>query len=327
MLYLGKVSRWAWPVSVVAFTITLAVACPVSAHDSPGDVVHALTHRIETTKPTARLLAARGFEYEYLGQWEDAVADFEAALKLQPNYGAAVEGLARTLLRLGQLDRAASAARDGLALDPAPEKQAPYYAVLAQTYRLRKAWPLALEAWRAALRTSRPEVDWFLGEAECLARLDAYTERARALEVAKGRNPSVVLHRAWIEALVDAGELDSALPEIEAGLERAHWKSTWLLLRARLYAARGKGAAQQADAQAALDEIKLRWSWEHPDQDPYLFAYAGLAFGLMEEPELARENLEKARSLGVPEARITTIERALTQLKVEDLGGPQATRP
>ena len=33
---------------------------PVAAHDSPGDVIHALSHRMELEGPTARLLAALG---------------------------------------------------------------------------------------------------------------------------------------------------------------------------------------------------------------------------------------------------------------------------
>lgn len=298
----------------LAFALALGAAFTTAGHDAPGDVVHALTHRIETNGPTARLLAARAFEYQYLAQWDAAIADFEAALALQPRYGAALNGLAQTLLRQGHLERAESAARQGLALEPSPDKQAPYHAIIARAHARAERWEPALAAWRAALQSPRPDVDWYLGEAECLARLGQYAARADALERAKAKNPSVVLHRAWILALVEADRFDVARPEIEAGLARANWKSTWLLLRARLHARQGNRAAQEADARAALEEINLRWSWEHPDRDPYLFAYAGLAFGLMGQADEAREHLAKARLLGVPEGRLFEFEQALEGL-------------
>ncbi len=298
---------------LVVFSLTILTTQAI-AHDNPDDVIDAITHRIDTNGPTARLLAARGAEYEFQRQWALAAADFEAALQLQPQFGAAIEGFARALLHLGDPARAAEVARQGLALDEAPDKQAPFHALLAQSHRLGRDWERALEAWRAALRASRPETDWYFGEAECLARLDAYPERARALGVAKNRDPSVEIHRAWLEAMADAGEGEAALPDIEAGLARAHWKCTWLLLRARIYAARGEQAAQQADAQAALDEINLRWNWPQPDRDPFLFAYAGLACGLLGQGAQARAHLEQASALGVPESRTMVFERALSFL-------------
>jgi tetratricopeptide (TPR) repeat protein len=274
-------------------------------------VIHAITHRIDTKGPTARLLAARAFEYEYLGQWELAIADFDAALALEPRYVAALSGLAQSLLRAGQLERAEVVAGQGLAVETAPEKRAPYHAVIAQVHARSERWEAALAAWRESLSATLPEVDWFLGEAEALARLGRYSERADALGRAKERNPSVVLHRTWIWALVDGGRLEEAMPEIEQSLARAHWKSTWLLLRARVHALRGEHDARRADAQAALDEINVRWGWDHPDRDPYLFAYAGLACALLDDTAKAREHFETARKLGVPSSWLREFEHLL----------------
>ena len=61
----GNTARLAGLALCYAAAVLLAV--PVSAHDAPGDVVRAITHRIETNGPTARLLSARATEYEYLG--------------------------------------------------------------------------------------------------------------------------------------------------------------------------------------------------------------------------------------------------------------------
>lgn len=290
---------------ISAFVIA---ALPAASHDNPNDVVDALTHRIDSNGPTARLLAARAFEYEYQGKWELAIADFEASLKMEPRYLAAVSGLAQTLLRTGDLERAEATARQGLSLEEAPERRGPYYAVIAQVHARSQRWEPALAAWQESLKAAQPEVDWYLGEAEALARLDRYSERADALGRAKDRNPSVVLYRTWLWALVDAGRVEEAAPEINQALERAHWKSTWLLLRARVHALQGAPDAQHADAQAALDEINVRWGWEHPDQDPYLFAYAGLACLLLDDPAKAKAHFETAHKMGVPSSWLREFE-------------------
>ncbi|MBX3178900.1 MAG: tetratricopeptide repeat protein [Candidatus Hydrogenedentes bacterium] len=292
----------------LCYAAAVLLAVPVSAHDAPGDVVHAITHRIETNGPTARLLSARATEYEYLGQREAAIADFEAALALQPRYGLAIAGLAQCLLRGGQLERAAAVAEQGLALEDGPEREAPYHAIVAQARARAERWEDALPAWRAALASPRPEVDWFLGEAEALARLGRHAERAEALSAARARNPSAVLHRTWVWALVDAGRAADAMPEIEANLARAQWKSTWLLLRARVHASQGDREAQHADARAALAEISARWNAGRAGRDPQLMAYAALGFGLLGETEIARDHLEKARALGVPGGWLSEFE-------------------
>ena len=81
-------------------------AASASAHDSPGDVIHALSHRMAIEGPTARLLAARACEYQSLGNSSSALEDFSGALALQPGFGAALQGLAAA--HLHQQDWAAA---------------------------------------------------------------------------------------------------------------------------------------------------------------------------------------------------------------------------
>ena len=90
--------------------MVLTVA-PAPAHDCPGDVIHALSHRMEVEGPTARMLAARAFEYQSLGQWDAAITDFDGALALQPRFSAALQGLAGAHLHLGNWEKAESTAR------------------------------------------------------------------------------------------------------------------------------------------------------------------------------------------------------------------------
>jgi tetratricopeptide (TPR) repeat protein len=295
---------------VLALLCALAVN-PASAHDSPGDVIHALSHRMELEGPTARLLAARAFEYQSLGQWNAAIADFDGALALQPRFSAALQGLAEAHLRLGNWTNAESAARRAVALYDDDGRRAPGQALLAQVMEAQTKWPEALDAWREALKAPYPEVDWFLGESRCLGQLGRYDDQAAALALARSRNPSVVLHRAWVRAMVDGGQLDTARTEIETGLEKARWQSSWLLLRARVHAREGDTVHQHEDARTALAELQGRINPERPDT--WLVTECAIALALAGDEAGTREYEKQARALGVPGADLLEINQLLAQ--------------
>jgi tetratricopeptide (TPR) repeat protein len=288
--------------------MVLTVA-PAPAHDSPGDVIHALSHRMEVEGPTARMLAARAFEYQSLGQWDAAITDFDGALALQPRFSAALQGLAGAHLHLGNWEKAESTARSAMALYDDDGRRAPGAALLAQVLEAQTKWPEALKAWREALKAPYPEVDWFLGESRCLGQLGRYDDQADALALARTRNPSVVLHRAWVRALVDGGQLDAARAEIEAGLEKARWQSSWLLLRARVHAKTGNTGLQHEDALTALAELQGRINPERPDT--WLVTECAIALALAGEEARAREYEKQARALGVPGADLLEIDQLL----------------
>jgi len=273
------------------------------AHDSPSHVIHSLTHRMETEGASARLLTARAYEHRSLGDLNAAIVDFTEALKLKPHYSAALLGNAETLLSEGRWSEAEAVARQGVDTHSDVARQAPYQALLGKIHAGQHRWPEAREAWHAALRSPTPEVDWFLGEAESAGRLSGPAAQVRALAEAVKRNPSIVLRRAWIRALIDAGELEPASREIENSLTETRWRSTWLLMRARIHEQRGELAKQRADATEALTEIRSRMNPDRPD--PYLVAEAGNALALLGEQDEARAYLQQARGLGVPEALLS----------------------
>lgn len=287
----------------------LIAAPPALAHESPGDVIHALSHRMEQEGPTARLLHARAWEYQALGQWEAAIADFEAALALQPRFVDAARGLAAAELERGDGVAAEAAARRAIRLQPNPAERAPAEALLARALAAQTRWPEATAAWGRALASAHPEVDWFLGESAALAAQGLHEARVRALDAARKRNPSVVLHRAWVRALVDGGDLETAANEIERGLGAARWRSTWLLLRARVHARRGDTAHQHADAARALEELGARIHPERPDG--WLVAEYGIGLALQGDAHGARACEKQARELGVPVADLREIGQLL----------------
>jgi tetratricopeptide (TPR) repeat protein len=220
---------------------------------------------MESDGESSTLLIDRAYEYEALGNSRKAVHDFEAALIINPGSWAAISGCAEAYLRIEAWDKAELLARKGISVLNNNSEKAPFFAVLAKSLAAQQYWKEALDAWRGALRSPRPQIDWFLGESESLAQLGRLQERVDALVKAKERNPSVVLHRSWIFAMVDAGQYDQASEEIERQISRSRWKSSWLLLRARIHEAYGRDAAKAVDAKAALEDIKSRLHSDQPD--------------------------------------------------------------
>jgi tetratricopeptide (TPR) repeat protein len=158
------------------------------------------------------------------------------------------------------------------------------------------------------LASSKPDVDWFLGKAQLLWKLQRHDATEEALRSATERNPSEALKRAWYEALIRCGRLDEAQQHIEAGLQKARWKSTWLLLRARLHAARGDSTRARDDALAALTEMDGRLQGNSPN--PFLIADKAQALALLGHHAPAQRHAEIARSLGIPAWKLPGFDTA-----------------
>ncbi len=296
---------------LIAVSTVFLIVFPARGHKSPDHVVEVLSERMEADGASERLLTDRAYEQHSLGNWQAAVADFRAAIELEPRSRSAIIGCAEALLHTDVWPQAESMAQRGLALDENPASQATFHALRARVFSRQHRWPDALEAWRSSLRSPHPEIDWFLGEEECLAWLGRHLERVEALAQAMTRNPSIVLRRAWIRALVDAGELEVAFREIERGMTKARWKSSWLLLRARIHGENQRFAEQQVDAMAAWLELRNRL--RSALSDPYLVKDAAWALGYLGECDQALAYVEKARLLGVPEMDLLPIEQTIRE--------------
>ncbi|NOY43084.1 MAG: tetratricopeptide repeat protein [Planctomycetes bacterium] len=241
------------------------------AHHSPSEVIEALSDRIAKGERTPKILVRRGDEYRALGKNEPAIADYLAALKIEKNHPPAVYGLANTHLAQQNFTEAMLAANQGIRVAKNPDEAAPFHAIAARIYDKQGKGESASAAWKKALTSSRPQVDWFLQEARSLQRQGAPQKARQALEQAMTKNPSIVLRRAWLEALVQSGDTDTAAKHIEAGLARSRWKSSWLLLRAKLNLAQHQPEAARRDAQAALQEINSR---QRPNTENHYLAAA-----------------------------------------------------
>lgn len=133
---------------------------------------------------TATAYMNRGFVRNDLREAGKAVSDFEAALKLRPNYGEAHLGLAFAYL---QLHRAKPAIREaGLAAGIAGENVGTHLA-RAEGYRQQMLFREAEGEYRAALQLAPNNVQVHLALAEALYRLHRYNDSLDALRTAVGK--------------------------------------------------------------------------------------------------------------------------------------------
>lgn len=293
--------------------IGVLIAVPVFAHDDPANVIHQLTHRIEVEGASARLLTARAFEFRSIGDDEAAIGDFVAALRDNPKYTPAIHGLAKAQLAQGDFDTAEHVAQTALDLASSPAETAQAHALIARVHEGREDVRAALAEWRRALAFEKPEVDWFLAEAEALRALNRVDEAADALGRARERNKSAAIHRAWIHAALDAGKYEDAEPAIANGLASARWKSSWLLMRAQLHTASGNHEAAQADATAARAEIAARLNPQRPDA--YLLADLAVALTILGDHDTANTQLAHAEEIGAAAAHIDHARERIARLQ------------
>ncbi len=230
----------------------------VVAHHSPEDVIADLSAEIELHGDSPRRLVRRADEWRILGEPSKAIADYQSALKLKPNDLVALHGLARTLVSKERFKDAIDTAERGVALAADRDARAPFYAVAATAHVRLQDHRAALVSWKNAIDCEKPEVDWLVQHARTLQVLNRHDDACRSLAAAKKSNPSVVLHRAWIDSLIRCKKFDLAETQIEQGLQRARWKSSHLLQRAELRWAMGEFQLARRDAKAARDEIVRR---------------------------------------------------------------------
>ncbi len=242
------------------YCATLASSPLALAHHSPSEVIESLSHRINQGERNATVFVRRGDEFRALGDYPAAVADYNLALHLRAENFSALYGMAQAHFRQSHWDEAQAAASRGLASTSNAEDAATFHAIIARIHEQHDDWEKALDSWQQTLESSRPNVDWYLGESRSLQRLNKVDKARQALVAAMKRNPSIALQRAWIKTLIESDEIDEAEKQIAGGLKRTRWKSSWLLLRARLRLAQHQTDAARHDAQAALNEINRRQS-------------------------------------------------------------------
>ncbi len=156
-----------------------------------------LDRNIQETPDDAGLYADRGYLHQCLGQWQEAIADHERCLALDPAHTVALNNLAWALAmgppELRRADRAAALAREALARDTLPAQA--LNTLGAALYRLGRHEEAVERLLEAARRATEPEQPLnFLLLSLCYARLEvrplAEQYYRRALETLRDHPPA-----------------------------------------------------------------------------------------------------------------------------------------
>lgn len=296
-----------------ALLLVLALLWPISrtsAHDSPEHSIEELTEHIRQEGASVPLLLSRASDYRVLGRLELAIADLQQALKLEPKQVGALVELARIHLTMRKIDAALRWSNKALAAAP-PGDHAYLYALRADIYAAKNQYQKALSDYNRALTDDAMQVDWYLNRARLQELLRLSAERIAGLAHGTKKTGSVTLENEWIEALIDGGQADRALPLIESHLRQARLKSSWRIRRARALSALNsheKHSPQiQEELNQAISEINARLNPSQPD--PSLLLDRALAYSLMGEKVKARHDIDLAQKHGATIRQVTSIER------------------
>ena len=304
--------RWPWRASAGAL---LFVVAPVAADPGHEVNIEALTAQIVQTPGIPELYYQRGVNFREIPRLAEARADFEKALSLQPSFLPAGRELARLDDREGK--RAAGIARLQSLL-AAPPAEAAFHvpgccAALAELLLKdqRNEEALAAAARGIALSTDQT-IDLQLLRAEAQRRLGRHEDRVRDLAAAAASLKSFVLRIAWIEALIDAGHVAAALPEIDREIATSRYQAAWRIRRARALL-RESGTPRRAEAvnelAQALAEIEGRLRPERPDLS--LLCERALIHALTGRRAEADAGLAEARRMGADDWMTRILEAEL----------------
>ncbi|MDG2122096.1 MAG: hypothetical protein P8J87_00270 [Verrucomicrobiales bacterium] len=260
------------------------------AHDSPDQIIAAITAQIGRDGTTAELLYRRATEHRALGHTPEAMADFQASLRLQPSASAYAD-LAELYQSQGDLTTALSLLDRALTDAPSPPLHVARARLLHLAGQHRKA--LAEFAYVPA-----PDVDAVLLHAQIHRTLDDHTSRIDVLKSGHTSSRSAVLYAAWIDALLDTGQATAALPEIGATLKNRRFKAAWQIRRARALLQLDHNTQARTDLHAAIAETTARLESQKTAPDLTLLIDRSQAHALLGDRTAAQRDITTARALG-----------------------------
>ena len=290
--------------------LILGLATGLQAHHESGVTIAQLDAQIQRTPQVAELYYQRGVEFLAMNQLEKGRADFVFALALKTDYLPAKRCLAQIDFHSGKPAEALQTLRAALA-DVPREHQflLPGCRQLEGEILLSLQQPdAALKALEQALETKFPELYTWQLRAEAQQALGKIDESISGLKSAWEKSHAIILRNAWIDALLDAGKTDEALPVIEAELAGSRFRSSWLIRRARATRVTDQ-TASDADLQAAIAELTPRLATDPPAVS--LLCDRSLASALLGDLNAAEADRARARSLGASPANLRLLNRVL----------------
>lgn len=273
----------------------------------------------ETAETTAdaqvAALCARAERWMSLRQTDLAIVSYRDAAELYPDAFAARFGLAKALWAKGRSEEALVEVAQAERTARHPHDRAAAF-MMEATIRLDKG---ELEAAEQAVETAfavAPEpldLPWYLKRVYIQRRLGHFDACLQGLEEGRIRTGSPILKALWVDALIDAGEVERALKEIDLHLrqEEVEVRSGWRLRKARALLAKGRRRAAEEELHLALTELETRIQPEAEYPDIALYLERGSALALLGREEEARRDLETAKEAGADDAMLWRLRREL----------------
>jgi tetratricopeptide (TPR) repeat protein len=314
-------NRW-----LLALLICGSTAFRLAAHEGPEHEIEVISEKIKISGESAGLLADRAIEYRLLGKLAEAIKDLERAVVLEPESMVIHRALAHALYQNGKADDALATISRGLRGNAdEPAEVAALRILRADILRSKKDYGKALEDANAAIVLHNGNPEWYILRSDIQRLMKAHKERLAGIEAGIKATGAWILELERVEALIDAGNLDVALPIIESELQDSRIKSSWLIRRARVRQAQGKQDDAVEDLKSALAEIGTRLNPKTPDL-PLLLDKAR-ALEMLGDSRDALDAYKTARDKGADDSlkdKIKALEESTSKPAAPDAPGPKA---
>ncbi|MEO8218977.1 MAG: hypothetical protein ABI718_18025 [Acidobacteriota bacterium] len=241
--------------AVVLFAVASLYVSELSAHEGVHEQIARIDALISLSPADATLFLRRGELERVRRQWEEAERDLAAAEALDPSL--VVLSLARGRLELDRGNYSASLQLLTNYLRGEP-KDSVALVYRATVYRaLRQPAAAASDYARAIELSAQPEPEWYRDLSAALAE-SAHPEAAlAALDSGIARlGPVVTLELPAIDLDLSMRNVDSALFRIDRLAAQSQRKEVWIVRRADILQAAGRGGEARSAYSEALRNIQ-----------------------------------------------------------------------
>jgi tetratricopeptide (TPR) repeat protein len=231
------------------------LAGEAAAHGMLDEQLAELNRAIAQRPGEATLHLKRGELHRKHRDWQAALADFDAARRLDPSAVEVELGQARLAMDRGAWGDARESLGRYLAARPNSEVG---HALRARVHEQMDSHAAAAAAdYANAIRhSSEPRVEYFLGQARAWAAAGDHEAGLAAADAGLARlGPLPVLEQWAIAMLVQARRWDGALTRLDRLIAAAPRKETTLTQRADILALAGRAA----DSRAAFEAARVHW--------------------------------------------------------------------
>lgn len=228
----------------------------VSAHEGLPEQIAAITAKIKRDPKNAALYLQRGELFRLHGKWNRADADYQHALRLQPELSIVNLARGNMLFESGRYRQAKIALDQFLRQQPDHvEAFITRARVLAKIGARREA---VQDFTRALSLISPQEPELYIERAKVLAGDKRYIQEAlRGLDDGIARfGPLVTLQLAAIDLEMRRRDYDAALKRLDLITAQSERKETWLVRRGEILSAAGRNEEARAAFSAALVAIE-----------------------------------------------------------------------